>query len=513
MLSITGFQRRVRHAAQKLAASLPDDFGLDPTERIDVQGRQVAALRNGQRVLNMDFALLDAFTNRTGLVATIFARDGEDFVRVTTSVRKQDGARAIGTPLDRSQPAYSDILQGRDHLGYAIIFAQQYLSHYAPIKDSRGQIIGILFVGINVTESPGMGLAATMAWRVCAIYGTIQFVFLALNNRLNSGLELGMGLFMTALLWFTTFALMSRYVATPLKAGRTAAQRMAAGDLTRQVHVGSRDDIGQVLMATNSINVGLAALISKVRSATEVVAMGTNEIADGNVDLAQRTEQQSGELNAAASAVHEITATVAQTAEQAAQVKKLVGTMSGVASGGGAVVKDVVSTMGEISASATKITDIIALIEGIAFQTNILALNAAVEAARAGEQGRGFAVVASEVRNLAKRSATAANEIKGLIGASVTSVAAGSALVEKTKLSMDQINGSISEVVRYIDGIAHASREQLTGIENVNRSVSEIDQMNQQNAALVEEAAAAAMRMREQAHTLSDAVNMFKVHT
>ncbi|MBY0408708.1 MAG: methyl-accepting chemotaxis protein, partial [Burkholderiaceae bacterium] len=138
---------------------------------------------------------------------------------------------------------------------------------------------------------------------------------------------------------------------------------------------------------------------------------------------------------------------------------------------------------------------------------------AAVEAARAGEQGRGFAVVASEVRNLAKRSATAANEIKGLIDASVTSVAAGSALVEKTKLSMDQINGSISEVVRYIDGIAYASREQLTGIENVNRSVSEIDQMNQQNAALVEEAAAAAMRMREQAHTLSDAVNMFKVHT
>jgi methyl-accepting chemotaxis protein len=183
-----------------------------------------------------------------------------------------------------------------------------------------------------------------------------------------------------------------------------------------------------------------------------------------------------------------------------------------VARGGGALVKDVVTTMGEISGSANKINDIIGLIEGIAFQTNILALNAAVEAARAGEQGRGFAVVATEVRSLAKRSATAALEIKGLIGASVDSVSAGSALVDKTRVSMEQITHSITEVVSFIDGIAHASKEQRAGIENVNRSVSEIDQMTQQNAALVEEAAAAAMRMRDQAHLLTDAVNSFKTH-
>lgn len=513
MLSITGPQSRVNLAARKFAASLSAGFTLEDTERVTVQGRKVGTLRSGQRILNLDFALLDEFTARTGLVATIFARDGEDFIRVTTSVRKQDGERAVGTPLDRSQPAYTDVLQGRTHFGYAIIFAKQILSHYTPIKDSSGQVIGVLFVGLNVTDSPGMGLSAAMAWRVSAIYGTFQLIFLGLNGRLNSGLEIGMGLFMTALLWFTTFALMNRHVATPLKTGRTASQRMAAGDLTRQVHVVSSDDIGQMLMAINSINVGLAVLIGKVSSAAEVVSMGTDEIADGNVDLAQRTEKQSGELNAAASAVHQITATVAQTADQATQVKNLVSTMSEVANDGGSVVKDVVSTMGQISASAAKINDIIALIEGIAFQTNILALNAAVEAARAGEQGRGFAVVASEVRNLAKRSATAANEIKELIGASVTTVAAGSALVEKTQYSMEKITSSISEVVRYIDGIAHASREQLAGIENVNRSVGEIDQMNQQNAALVEEAAAAAMRMREQAHTLTGAVGSFKVHS
>jgi methyl-accepting chemotaxis protein len=505
-----GPQRRVNAGARKFSSSFTGSFSLDARERVDVQGRQVAVLRNGQRALNLDFGLTDGFTGQTGMVATIFARDGDDFIRVTTSIRKQDGARAIGTPLDRSQPAFVDVSQGRSHIGFAIIFGKQYLTHYEPVKDSSGQVIGILFVGVDVTASPGMGLAAAMAWRVSSVYGIAQIIFLALSGRLDSAPEIGIGLFMIALLWFTTYGLMSRYVSTPLKVGRAASQRIAAGDLTRQVHVSSSDDIGQVLLAINSINVGLTLLIGKVRSATEVVSMGTNEIADGNMDLANRTEKQAGEVNSAASAVHELTVTVAQTADQATQVNNLVNTMSAVARGGGDVVQDVVSTMGQISSSANKINDIIALIEGIAFQTNILALNAAVEAARAGEQGRGFAVVASEVRSLAQRSSTAAHEIKDLIGASVSSVAAGSALVEKTRQSMEQITGSISEVVRYIDGIANASQEQRQGIENVNRSVSEIDQMTQQNAALVEQAAAAAMRMRDQAHTLSDAVNTFK---
>ncbi len=510
MLFFTGLQRRVDNGARKLAAGLNGAFTLDMAQRVNVQGRKVGTLRNGSRVLNLDFALPDSFTGQTGMVATVFARDGDDFIRVTTSVRKLDGERAVGTPLDRSQPAYTDVMQGRAHVGYAIIFGKQYITHYEPIRDNSGQVIGVLFVGLDITASPGMSLSASMAWRISAVYGFGEVIFLALSGKFDSVAEVGMGLFMIALLWITTYALMNRYVAAPLKAGRSASQRMASGDLTRQIHVGSSDDIGQALMAINSINVGLTTLIGKVRSASDVVSMGTNEIADGNVDLANRTEKQAGEVNSAASAVHELTTTVAQTAEQAAQVNKLVSSVSSVASGGGAVVQDVVSTMGQISASANKINDIIALIEGIAFQTNILALNAAVEAARAGEQGRGFAVVASEVRSLAQRSSTAAHEIKDLISASVSSVAAGSVLVEKTRQSMEQITGSIAEVVHYIDGIAHASQEQRAGIENVNRSVSEIDQMTQQNAALVEEAAAAAMRMRDQAHTLIEAVNTFK---
>nr|WP_315464381.1 methyl-accepting chemotaxis protein [uncultured Rhodoferax sp.] len=510
MRSFLGQQRRVDKGMRTFAAGLGAGFTLDAAHRVEVQGRQVATLRSGTRVLNLDFALPDGFTAQTGMVATVFARDGDDFIRVTTSVRKLDGERAVGTPLDRSQPAYTDALQGRAHVGYAIIFGKQYLTHYEPIRDNGGQVIGVLFVGLDITAAPGMSLSAAMAWRLSAVYGIAELIFLALSGKLDSAAEISMGVFMIALLWGTSYALVKRYVAAPLKAGRSASQRMATGDLTRQVHVGSSDDIGQVLMAINSINVGLTALIGKVRSASEVVANGTNEIAEGNVDLAHRTEKQAGEVNSAASVVHALTTTVAQTADQAAQVNALVSTMSEVAQGGGAVVQDVVSTMGQISASANKINDIIALIEGIAFQTNILALNAAVEAARAGEQGRGFAVVASEVRSLAQRSSTAAHEIKDLISASVNSVAAGGVLVDKTRQSMEQITGAIAEVVGYIDGIAHASREQREGIGNVNRSVSEIDQMTQQNAALVEEAAAAAMRMRDQAHTLTDAISNFK---
>jgi len=512
MIFFAGLQRRIDNGARKMAAELKDGFTLDTAHRMDVQDRQVGILRSGSRVLNLDFSLPDGFTRQTGMVATVFARDGDDFIRVTTSVRKLDGERAVGTVLDRSGPAYTDAFQGRTHMGYAIIFGKQYITHYEPVKDASGKVVGILFVGLDVTASPGMRLSAAMAWRISSIYGIVELAVLALRGELDIPVKLGMAVFMIAMLWVITYTLMNRYVAAPLKAGRSASQRMASGDLTRQVHVGSSDDIGQVLMAINSINVGLATLIGKVRSASEVVSMGTNEIADGNMDLANRTEKQAGQVNSAASAVHELTATVAQTADQAAQVNKLVSTMSSVASGGGAVVQDVVRTMGQISASANKINDIIALIEGIAFQTNILALNAAVEAARAGEQGRGFAVVASEVRSLAQRSSTAAHEIRDLISASVSSVAAGSVLVEKTRQSMEQITGSIAEVVHYIDGIAHASQEQRAGIENVNGSVSEIDQMTQQNAALVEQAAAAAMRMRDQAQTLTDAVNTFKTH-
>ena len=183
MFPFTGPARRVNAAARKFAASLPGGFSLDGKQRVLVQDRQVAVLRNGQHTLNLDFALPDGFSQATGLVATVFVRDGDDFIRITTSVRKQDGQRAIGTPLDRSQPAYNDLLQGRAHLGYATIFGKQYLTRYEPVHDASGRVIGILFVGLDITASPGMGLSAAMAWRVSTVYAVVQAIFLGLGGH------------------------------------------------------------------------------------------------------------------------------------------------------------------------------------------------------------------------------------------------------------------------------------------------------------------------------------------
>lgn len=504
--------KQVRAATQRFVAMTPGPYTLDSQQTVPIDGRQVALLRSGSRVLNLDFSATDEVSRRKGFVATIFARDGDDFIRVTTSVRKQDGERAIGTPLDRSQPAYGDALRAKTHEGYITIFGRQYVSHYVPLIDGAGQVVGILFVGLDVTDSPGMGLAASMACKVALVYGVVQVLYLGVSGRQGNAWEWAFTVVMLIALWSTTYSLMRKNVATPLAAGRKAAQRTAAGDLMLQVHVGSGDEIGQMLLALNSINVGLAGLIGNVRRSAKIVTDGTHAIAEGNGDLASRTEQQAGEVNSAASAIHQLTATVAQTADQAAQLNTLVSSVAKVAHSGEEVVGQVVNTMGEISASARKINDIIALIEGIAFQTNILALNAAVEAARAGEQGRGFAVVASEVRNLAQRSSKSANEIKALITASVTSVESGSALVTKARLAMEHITGSITEVETFIDGIANASQEQRQGIESINSSVSNIEQMTQQNAALVEEAAASAMHMRDEATTLAEAVDSFKTH-
>lgn len=512
MFTLTTKSQRIRSACASFAAAMPGRFALDSAQTVDIGGKAIPVLRNGERALNLDFSIPDGFTERTGLLATIFARVGEDFVRVSTSVRKQDGERAVGTPLDRSQPAYRLALQGESYVGYATVFGKRYLTRYNPVRDGSGQVVGILFVGLDVSHNPNMGLASAMAWQIALAYGAMFGVAQWLLGRLEDPVQQGFGAFSVGFVWLVTYLLVKRFVVQPVHQGRQAAQRLAGGDLLQQVHVGDGGDIGQLLLAINSINVGLNGLVGNVRLAAQRVTEGTGEIADGNMDLANRTEKQASEVNAAASAVHELTATVSQNADKANQLNTLVGSVSGMATTGGAVVGQVVDTMGQIKANAHRINDIVGLIEGIAFQTNILALNAAVEAARAGEQGRGFAVVATEVRSLAGRASAAAREIKALIDTSVNTADTGSELVDKARVSMEQITRSIQEVVGFIDGIALASNEQRIGIESVNNSVSEIDQMTQQNAALVEEAAAAAMKMREQAGVLVAAMNGFKIH-
>ncbi|WP_312518464.1 methyl-accepting chemotaxis protein [Massilia sp.] len=303
----------------------------------------------------------------------------------------------------------------------------------------------------------------------------------------------------------------TRSITGPLQRALDVANTVAAGDLTSRIEVTTRDETGQLLAALKTMNASLANTVGTVRVGTDTIAVAASQVAVGAQDLSSRTEQQASALEEAASSMEELTSTVRQNADNARQANVLAEVASTVAARGGDVVKQVVGTMNDINASATRINDIIGVIDGIAFQTNILALNAAVEAARAGEQGRGFAVVASEVRNLAQRSAAAAKEIKTLIGDSTGKVETGSKLVAEAGATMEEIVDSVRRVTDIMAEISAASSEQSAGIEQINQAVTQMDQGTQQNAALVEEAAAAATAMREQSTLLAQAVAVFRI--
>jgi methyl-accepting chemotaxis protein len=300
-------------------------------------------------------------------------------------------------------------------------------------------------------------------------------------------------------------------IVTPIREAVEVAETVAGGDLTRTIQARGNDETGALLRALRHMNDSLVGIVSQVRGGTDTIATASREISAGNLDLSNRTEQQAGALEETAASMEELTTTVRQNADNARQANQLAIAASEVALQGGAVVGEVITTMGAINDSANRIVDIIGVIDGIAFQTNILALNAAVEAARAGEQGRGFAVVAAEVRNLAQRSAAAAKEIKELITASVANVDAGAKLVDQAGSTMEQVVGSIRRVTDIMAEITSASQEQTGGIEQVNRAIGQMDSVTQQNAALVEEAAAAASSMQDQAGKLAEVVSVFKL--
>ena len=302
-----------------------------------------------------------------------------------------------------------------------------------------------------------------------------------------------------------------RSICKPLEDARTLVDRIAHGDLSQTVQAAGNDEPAALMRALAQMQQSLSTLVSQVRASTDSISTASAEIASGNQDLSQRTEQAASNLQQTASSMEQLTGTVKQSADSARQANQLASSAAEVAARGGSVVSQVVSTMGEINASSKRIADIIGVIDGIAFQTNILALNAAVEAARAGEQGRGFAVVASEVRSLAQRSAEAAKEIKGLIGASVDKVDSGSRLVADAGETMKEIVGSVQRVTDIIGEITAAATEQSAGIGQVNGAVTQLDRMTQQNAALVEQSAAAAESLKEQAVSLASVVGTFRL--
>ncbi len=304
-----------------------------------------------------------------------------------------------------------------------------------------------------------------------------------------------------------------KVVTRPLEQGVQVARGIAAGDLSQTIAVDSNNEVGELQRALQEMNQGLIRIVNQVRIGTDTIFSASRDIANGNMDLSNRTEAQAGTLENTAASMQSLTEAVNQTSDDARRANQLAQSASEVAVRGGAVVSEVVNTMESINQSSRKIVDIIGVIDGIAFQTNILALNAAVEAARAGEQGRGFAVVASEVRSLAQRSAEAAKEIKKLIDDSVAKVDAGGTLVHQAGATMNEIVESIRHVTDIMGSIANASMAQTEGIARVNGAVTEMNQATQQNAALVEQAAAAAQSLQDQAAHLEDVVSTFKTGT
>ncbi|MBK9133336.1 MAG: HAMP domain-containing protein [Betaproteobacteria bacterium] len=329
------------------------------------------------------------------------------------------------------------------------------------------------------------------------------------NDRLNVGalaLAVAMTLLLGAAAWWTT-----RSITRALDDARRDIRRMASGDLSQPIRARGDDEIGRLMDLLDEMQASLRSVVGEVRSGIDSVAHASREIAQGNQDLSARTEQQAGSLQITAASMEQMTSTLHHSAGHARRANELAGAASAVASRGGNVVAEVVTTMKEITAASRRIAEIVGVIDGIAFQTNILALNAAVEAARAGEQGRGFAVVATEVRSLAGRSAQAAREIKSLIAGSVERVDAGGRLVGVAGQTIGEVVGQVREVAELIAEISRAMDEQTAGIGQVNEAVAQIDQSTQQNAALVQQSAAAAGSLQAQAARLADSVGAFRL--
>ena len=441
--------------------------------------------------------------------AAAFQRYREAFVASGAQTRKElKQLQALMTGLQLDAAAVERAVQAHDALGVAYLAA---LQQYDGARAGSAQAVDAQVKGMD--REPTRQIDAIVA----AIGKQSHSLMTQMTEQDEAAhhsatLAMLLTVLVTLLIGSVTVWWLERSITRPLSAAVGIARQVAAGDLRAVVADSGRNEIGDLLRALKTMSANLAAIVGRVRDGTEAIATASSEIASGNMDLSSRTEEQASSLEQTAASMIELTTTVRQNHDNADQARQLAGSASNVAQRGGATVAQMVQTMGTINASSKRIVDIIGVIDGIAFQTNILALNAAVEAARAGEQGRGFAVVATEVRSLAHRSSEAAREIKQLIGDSVRTVAAGSVLAGQAGQTMDEVVASVQRVNAIIDEIALASVEQRDGIEQVSMAVSQMDGVTQQNAALVEQAAAAADALQQQAASLADAVSIFKLH-
>ena len=446
--------------------------------------RTIAVLRSSDQMLNAFFLNEDLLAKKDAL-----------------ALQKQIGSMLVS---DDEKKFYKLMLEQQSN--YAKINFHMMELKSNGDADEGNQILVQEFV--PASKHYQAALQKLLEWEQTEIDKTAQQIdVIAVQSRiLLLVVELAALLFGVSCAW-----LLTRSIVRPIKQAVELSRKVADGDLTAEIQVKSKDEVGQLLLSLQTMNSNLRNIVSNVRIGTGTIAMASREIAVGNMDLSSRTEAQAGALEETASAMEELISTVRSNADNAREASALATSASDIAIEGGNVVEEVVKTMGDINASSKKIVDIISVIDGIAFQTNILALNAAVEAARAGEQGRGFAVVASEVRSLAQRSASAAKEIKLLINDSVEKVGSGSKLVSQAGSTMEEVVASVQRLADVVGEITAAGTEQSEGITQINRAITQMDQTTQQNAALVEQAAAAAQSLQDQTIQLLEVIKIFKV--